>query len=417
MKKSVFLHLNLVLLFFVLVSSSLVAESIDQSKVKIGILTDHEFTTLRAQSFSGNWKATFYPPTASESERLVPPAAQTIANAFIVEGEDMAISLSRKGVVGKLSTGREINAGFGKVVLSGGELISLDVPGSPPVILHGDIEIYINENFLNMFNTLTMHQYLVSSVSKFANSSEIEALKAFIIMARTRTSYLRENPSHPDHPYHVCDLEHCIEFSGAGQNRELIDILVGMTANKIVTYKDKVIFPRFHNTCGGKISSAKDLLNLDNEPYHVTQEDRIDNQGSENCFHSPGFHWSIEIPKLEILEFLSITWAGGADRIFTGWDPSAIDATGRISKVVLRGRRPREISGLEFFDQAHEYFGPNSLKSMRFSMEVLRRSVIFRGMGQGDGIGLCLYGADGMAKKGKKYHEILGFYYPGTAIK
>jgi stage II sporulation protein D len=50
-------------------------------------------------------------------------------------------------------------------------------------------------------------------------------------------------------------------------------------------------------------------------------------------------------------------------------------------------------------------------------MEVLRRSVIFRGMGQGNGIGMCLYGADGQAKKGRKYDEILGFYYPGTVIK
>jgi stage II sporulation protein D len=54
---------------------------------------------------------------------------------------------------------------------------------------------------------------------------------------------------------------------------------------------------------------------------------------------------------------------------------------------------------------------------MRFSMEVLRRSVIFRGMGKGIGLGMCLYGADGLAKKGKKFNEILEFYYPGINIK
>jgi stage II sporulation protein D len=50
-------------------------------------------------------------------------------------------------------------------------------------------------------------------------------------------------------------------------------------------------------------------------------------------------------------------------------------------------------------------------------MEVLRRSVIFRGMGEGLGVGMCLYGADGLAKKGWNYKDILKFYYKDITIK
>lgn len=389
-------------------------QSIDDQIIRIGILTQEEFSTVRAQSFSGHWQAHFYHKVASGTEKI---ASAAITTVLVAEGEDLAVSMTRKGILGKLSTGKEINAGYDKVILSGGELLSIEIPGAQPMLLHGDVEFYIQEEVLGAVNHLSLHRLLVSCVSRFGLSSEIEALKAFIVMARTRIVHLKGKTLHEKENFDICDQEHCLPFAGAGYNRELVDILVNMTANKMIYYKDKPIFPRYHHTCGGKISSAKDLLNIVDEPYHVQMEDRLDSKGSENCFHSPGFHWSVELAKLDILDFLSLTWAGGADRIFTGWEPLVIDNTGRIAKVLVRGRRPKEINGIEFYERMKDYFGPNSMKSMRFSMEVLRRSVIFRGMGQGTGIGMCLYGADGQAKKGRKYNEILEFYYPGTVIK
>ncbi|MFZ5949378.1 MAG: SpoIID/LytB domain-containing protein, partial [Candidatus Rifleibacteriota bacterium] len=378
------------------------AVEIDQTLIRTGILTEQEFSTVRAQSFSGNWTATFHPLTASGTAKTDQP----VTSEVVAEGEDLAVSLTRKGILGKISNGKEISAGYEKVVISGGELISLEVPGNPPILAQGTIEVTFNENILVVVNQITIHQALVSSVSKFGPSSEIEALKAYIVMARSRLAFLKEKSLHEGERFDVCDEEHCLPFSGAGHNRELVDILVTMTANQTLEFKGKKIFPRFHHTCGGKTSSAKELLDINDEPYHAAMEDRIDNKGSENCFHSPGFHWSVELSKLDLLDFISLSWAGGADRIFTGWEPLVIDGNGRIVKVVLRGKRPKEINAIEFFDNLQSFFGPNSLKSMRFSMEVQRRSIIFRGMGQGVGLGMCLYGADGMAKKGKKYEEI-----------
>jgi stage II sporulation protein D len=64
-----------------------------------------------------------------------------------------------------------------------------------------------------------------------------------------------------------------------------------------------------------------------------------------------------------------------------------------------------------------EFLGPHGIKRMKITMDLLRRTIIFRGMGQGAGDGLGIYGADGMAKKSQKYMEILKFYYPGTEVK
>ena len=44
------------------------------------------------------------------------------------------------------------------------------------------------------------------------------------------------------------------------------------------------------------------------------------------------------------------------------------------------------------------------------------RSMSSMGGGLGHGIGMSQYGADGMAKSGKGYVEILGTFFPGTEL-
>jgi stage II sporulation protein D len=41
---------------------------------------------------------------------------------------------------------------------------------------------------------------------------------------------------------------------------------------------------------------------------------------------------------------------------------------------------------------------------------------IFKGQGYGHGVGMCQFGANGMAKAGLGYRQILERYYPGVEI-
>jgi stage II sporulation protein D len=41
---------------------------------------------------------------------------------------------------------------------------------------------------------------------------------------------------------------------------------------------------------------------------------------------------------------------------------------------------------------------------------------VFAGKGYGHGVGMCQWGANGMAKNGKTYREILARYYPDTVL-
>jgi SpoIID/LytB domain protein len=42
---------------------------------------------------------------------------------------------------------------------------------------------------------------------------------------------------------------------------------------------------------------------------------------------------------------------------------------------------------------------------------------VFSGAGYGHGVGMCQYGARGMARAGYSYRAILGHYYPGTTVE
>ncbi len=389
--------------------------------IRVGLETSEVFATIRVQSFSGNWRLTFQPgnQAAKNIGTLLASATTPVATVseLLVEGEDASLMLVPKGIVARLSTEKDLEKGYKTVVIEGGELLSIEIPGHPPTILQGRVEIGNNGNSLTLVNTVNMHQFIVSCVSKMLLSNEPEVIKAMVIVVRTRLRHLKEHATHSDTDYEICDTDHCLSFSGCGYNRELVDILTTMTGNQSLHYKGRLIMPRFHHTCGGRISSAKDVYDTDDEPYHPAHDDIFEGKGSENCFHSPGFHWTIELQKFDILDFLSLAYAAGAERIYASWEPEKIDANGRIFRVLLRGRKPKTVSGIDFLQKLQSHFGPNSVKSMKFNMDILKRTIIFRGMGNGDGVGMCLYGADGLAKKSVKSDQILRFYYPGTELK
>ena len=71
------------------------------------------------------------------------------------------------------------------------------------------------------------------------------------------------------------------------------------------------------------------------------------------------------------------------------------------------------LSGKKFREKA----GPDIVKSLLIdSIELLPGYVFFKGRGWGHGVGMCQWGAYGMARAGMDYREILVHFYPGTTI-
>ena len=56
------------------------------------------------------------------------------------------------------------------------------------------------------------------------------------------------------------------------------------------------------------------------------------------------------------------------------------------------------------------------LSSALFAIEFEESNLVFTSSGSGHGVGMSQYGADGMAKEGYTYKEILTHYYSGTQV-
>ncbi|MDD2482087.1 MAG: SpoIID/LytB domain-containing protein, partial [Lutispora sp.] len=57
-----------------------------------------------------------------------------------------------------------------------------------------------------------------------------------------------------------------------------------------------------------------------------------------------------------------------------------------------------------------------SLNSSNFTMDIGKNDISFVTIGNGHGIGMSQYGADGMAQHGSSYNEIIKHYYTGVEI-
>lgn len=60
--------------------------------------------------------------------------------------------------------------------------------------------------------------------------------------------------------------------------------------------------------------------------------------------------------------------------------------------------------------------GNRVLLSNLYNLALKGGFIYFKGRGWGHGVGMCQWGAYGMAKRGYNYRKILDFYYPGTIL-
>lgn len=384
----------------------------DSTVYRVSLWSGHEFRTARIQALRGDWKLTLHPaPPASSAEALF--SQETIVE--IPEGEHVILELVPTGIIAQTSKRQTFEAGYLKAELTGGDFLNVEVPMQSPMIFRGKWEVAQKEKSLTFQNVISLRDYLVSLTSENCPSFEPEAIKAYIVAVRTLILAEARQPPHASESYHLCDTSHCLNFRGAGGDRDLIKFLVDSVDNEVLQSKGNIFSPHLTHTCGGKISSAREIFSQPDD-IHLMHEDRQNPKAAENCFHSPSFTWVREFKKEEILEFFALTYAAGVPEVFVRWEPTKIDSCGRITEVKLFGRREKVIEGREFLRHLTEHFGPISFRSMKFSVQSMRQTSIFRGYGQGFGVGMCIMGADGLAKKGWSYRQILEFYYSGVNV-
>jgi stage II sporulation protein D len=84
-----------------------------------------------------------------------------------------------------------------------------------------------------------------------------------------------------------------------------------------------------------------------------------------------------------------------------------------LQLTVTSERGQMEISGKDF----RRLLGYDFLRSTNFMVQKKDGGYLFSGRGWGHGVGLCQWGAKGMAEKGMDYHSILKYYYRDVEVR
>ena len=131
-------------------------------------------------------------------------------------------------------------------------------------------------------------------------------------------------------------------------------------------------------------------------PYLVSVESKWDKK------ESPAFSSTNEFTKKEFLYNLGLN----------------IDSDIKIDNIVrTNSKRVKEITINNKKYTGREIRKIFGLKSTSFDIKLDNEKVIFNVNGFGHGVGLSQYGANGMAKEGYTYKQILTYYYKNCVIK
>lgn len=293
------------------------------------------------------------------------------------------------------------------------ELIFDDQNGGGP-----KIKVYIVEN--KELKEMYLEEYIRGVVAgEMPAEFDIEALKAQAVAARTYAVTKMKSLGGKGCSNHaeadICtDSTHCQEwiskeerFKAWGEINapkywEKITTAVNDTKGMILTYNAApVMYPLYFSTSGGKTENSEDVF-MNSYPYLRSVVSIYEEE-------APKFLTKIAFTKDEFIKkFGESEYKIKLDKSKLASQVTIMDRTegGAVNNIkigtkTLKGTKVREILGLS---------------SANFNIEIGDNEVKLTVMGNGHGVGMSQWGANGLGKHGQKFDEILKHYYQGTEI-
>jgi stage II sporulation protein D len=177
-----------------------------------------------------------------------------------------------------------------------------------------------------------------------------------------------------------------------------VEEAVDSTKGLIVTYDSIVIDPVYHSTSGGYTENSEDVWQ-EALPYLRSVPCPWDS-------HSPYYKDTMQV---EYDRFAMLLGDVPVEALAASAEPIRVmeaSSTGRVKSIRVGDRT---LSGREF----RSLLG---LRSTLFSWRLTPEGVVFTTTGFGHGVGMCQYGADGMAREGRDFRSIIKYFYKGVEI-
>ncbi|MDD5495816.1 MAG: SpoIID/LytB domain-containing protein [Candidatus Omnitrophica bacterium] len=268
--------------------------------------------------------------------------------------------------------------------------------GEVDIVRKGDLK-------LMAINRIPIEDYLYGVLyHEVSHRWPMEVLKAQAIAARTFALYqARENRNQE---YDLRSDIYSQVYGGRTSEKWATTRAVNLTKDKVLAYKGELLPAYYHATCAGYTEDAANLWKVDLPP--------LKGGACDYCRHSPHYRWTKEIQLWKLADILNEN----------GYKIGKIESVGIISKN-RSGRveklEVKDASGVSLILTGKDFrqmLGPNEIRSTKFDVLVKWGQLVVDGLGWGHGVGMCQWGAYGMAKKGKSAEEILKYYYPGAEI-
>ena len=251
-------------------------------------------------------------------------------------------------------------------------------------------------------NELPLEEYLGGVVHcEISSQWPWEAVKAQAIVARTYATFQRGNRA-----AELYDVDSGVSdqiYEGIGKEDLQSRKAVGETAGELILYQGRPIFAVYHSCCGGETESPEYLW-----PGYFPYLKRT---VCHFCSDSPHFLWSYPVDSEKLLRALKLARFRGSEVL--GIEITERSQSRRVLQLAVTSESGQmEISGKEF----RRLLGYDFLRSTNFMVQKKDNRYLFSGLGWGHGVGLCQWGARGMAEKGMDYHSILKYYYQNVQV-
>ena len=284
---------------------------------------------------------------------------------------------------------------------------SLDVAGTPDLRVGnrevaGRVRLLARKGELLAVAVVPLEAYVAIVLSREAPPRFYpEALAALAVAVRTYAVGAAAKPRDP--AYDVVDTVEDQVFDGTGGVAVVFREAADRTRGLVVRYRGELALTVYHSTCGGRTEDAVSVWGKD-IPY-------LRAQFCDDCAASPVYRWEYRMSEAEghrVAKTLGVPPGKDLRISVTGRTP-----TGRASRVrISSGGVSRELQAAEFRKAA----GYAKVRSLKMEIVPVAGGWRITGEGWGHGVGMCQFGANGMARRGAGFREILARYYPGTEI-
>lgn len=264
-------------------------------------------------------------------------------------------------------------------------------------VYDGSFSVILQKTKRLLINILDLEDYVFSVLcTESWPGWPLEVNKAFAITSRSYVLAMIVRSQASKLSYHIKNTAVHQTYTGIHKN-EVLRQAVDETRGIFLSYAGKPIIAMYDACCGGVITADIGDFNFSNAPYLARKYPCL------YCKSCSIYEWQAEYSLQNLSNDLGLPDTINFIKILKK------DKAGLVCQVQVKSaKRSAYLTGKNIYSRLKK------VKSYCFSIAKKDNSVIFKGRGSGHHLGLCQWGAREMVRGGKRYRDILTFYYPNT---